>query len=131
MSTKIHHIFKRAKGLARTYGLFFLKCKGNLSCEAGVQGASFLSESREGKCRCHSWEGRFILANREEKYFQKEKRKLTRIPSPFVQPANMSRTCKGLNLRELSWSPAGLDLCWFLFGEKPGVSLQEWQDCEN
>lgn len=91
-------------------GSSFLECKGNLGCEAGVQGASFLSESREGKCRCHSWDRRFILASKEEKYFQKEKRKVRRFPSPSAPPASMSRTS---NLQRpfisWAWAPTQLD----------------------
>lgn len=99
-------------------GSFFLECKENLSCAAGLQGASFLSESREGKCRCHSWDRRFILASKEEKYFQKEKRRLRRIPSPSLLLASMSRTSnlqKPFCLLGLGCCPA----CCFFFGVRP------------
>lgn len=110
-------------------GSSFLECKGNLDSAAGVQGASFLSESREGKCRCHSWDKRFILASKEEKYFQKEKRKEESPPHLCCLPARAEPpTCKSpLSLGPglpPSWiSPSPLSL-W-------SKTIVEQRGCEN
>ena len=51
-----------------------------------------------------------MLASKEEKCFQKEKRKLRRIPSPSALPASTSRTS---NLQRpfvsRAWAAAQLD----------------------